>query len=294
MTGESKMMSQSNAVQDDEKIVPAKARTSISFSSASRDPHRTPLGHLHAHAVTMQQAIERIVERVHLGTGGFVVTPNIDHICIAENSPELRTAYRGSFLSIPDGQPLIWIAKLLGHPLPERVSGSDLVWPLLERAATEGFSVFFLGSTEDVCTKLVRKLDREIPTLRVAGWASPAFSLDGDPTDMDMAVAKVKASRPDLVFVALGNPKQEVVMWRYEEEFAPAVALGIGAALDFVVGDVRRAPKWMSDSGLEWAYRLAVEPGRLWRRYLVRDRAIARIVWRTYRQVRTERATLGD
>lgn len=246
-------------------------------------------GHIHADAVTAADAIDRIVDRVRSGEGGYVVTPNVDHVCLAEHDAELRAAYRDAFLSIPDGKPLLWIASWLGTPLPEKVSGSDLILPLLRRAADEGLTVFFLGSTEATCAAAARNLAAQCPGLRIGGWASPVFDPAGDPTDVEEALEKVSAAHPDLLLVAMGCPKQEYLLWRYLEAYAPAVGVGVGGSLEFAAGSVRRAPRWVSDHGLEWLFRLAQEPGRLWRRYLVRDRHIVRIAWRMRREANRER-----
>jgi N-acetylglucosaminyldiphosphoundecaprenol N-acetyl-beta-D-mannosaminyltransferase len=253
---------------------------------------RVPFGRIYAHAVRTSEAIDRIFAEVDRGHGGFVVTPNVDHICIAETDPELRAAYREAFLSLPDGQPLLWMAREFDMPLPEKVSGSDLITPLLTEAARLGKTVYFLGSTDASCVEAVRRLAVSIPTLMVLGWRCPHFDPFGEnQSELFAGFEDIQRLKPDLVLFAFGNPKQEYAMWRYQDRYFPAVGLGVGASIDFLAGAVERSPKWMSDLGLEWLFRLSQEPGRLWRRYLVRDRAILGIFWRTRRQVRSQRAT---
>ena len=265
--------------------------TKTSVATLRPPPRSVALGRLHAHAVTFDESIDRIVERVREGQGGYVVTPNVDHVCLAEKDVELRTVYRNSFLAVPDGMPLLWIASALGTPLSAKVSGSDLLLPLMRRAAAEGLTVFFLGATDATCTAAARRLSMMCPKLRIEGWASPLFDALGDPTELEDALEKVRAARPDLLLIAMGSPKQEYVLWRYLSTYAPAVGVGVGASLDFLAGTVRRAPTWMSEHGLEWLYRLWQEPARLWHRYLVRDRAIVGIVWRMRRDARRHGAT---
>jgi N-acetylglucosaminyldiphosphoundecaprenol N-acetyl-beta-D-mannosaminyltransferase len=261
-----------------------------STGDANNDPRAVQFGRIFAHAVTLEDAIRRILQRVDSGLGGYVVTPNVDHVCVAETDPELRAAYQGAFLAVPDGQPLVWMSRSFGDPLPAKVSGSDLVLPLLVAAGREGRSVFFLGSTEDVCAEAGRRIAIAAPGLRVLGWACPRFDPnDPNASELEAAFEELGTAMPDLVLMAFGNPKQEYVMWRYQERYQPAVALGIGATLDFIAGAIPRAPKWMRDVGLEWGYRLAQEPHRLWRRYLIRDRAIFAIYFRTRRRARTIR-----
>lgn len=251
---------------------------------------RVPFGRIYAHALSQDEAIRAILDQVEGGVGGFVVTPNVDHICLAETDPELRAAYRDAFLSLPDGQPLLWMARGFGEHLPEKVSGSDLIVPLLEEAARRSKTVFFLGSTESVCVEAARRLHASIPTLRVVGWDNPVFEPYSDTHDsLFQGFERIRKAKPDIVLFAFGNPKQEYAMWRYREQYYPAVGLGVGASLDFLAGKVERAPQWMSNIGAEWLFRLAQEPGRLWRRYLVRDRAIIGIFLRTRRQVRSRR-----
>jgi N-acetylglucosaminyldiphosphoundecaprenol N-acetyl-beta-D-mannosaminyltransferase len=253
---------------------------------------RVPFGRIYAHAVRSKEAIDRIFAEVDRGVGGFVVTPNVDHICIAETDPELRAAYREAFLSLPDGQPLLWMARGFNTPLPEKVSGSDLITPLLVEAARRNKTVFFLGSTEASCVEAVRRLAQSIPTLKIAGWSCPHFEPFGEnQSELFDGFDEIQRLKPDLVLFAFGNPKQEYAMWRYQEKYFPAIGLGVGASIDFLAGAVERSPKWMSDLGLEWVFRLSQEPGRLWRRYLIRDRAILGIFWRTRRQVRSQRAS---
>jgi N-acetylglucosaminyldiphosphoundecaprenol N-acetyl-beta-D-mannosaminyltransferase len=252
------------------------------------------LGQIHTLSLTLDEATAAILTRARSGRGGFVVTPNVDHICLAEQIPELRAAYRQAFLSLPDGQPLMWMARLLGTPLAEKISGSDLIHPLLDMAAAQGCSVFFLGATEDTCAEAARRLREDIPDLHVCGWASPFFDPNGDQNQLDGALEKIRAQQPDLILVAMSAPKQELLMLRYYEAFAPSVVLGIGAGIDFIAGKVQRAPRWMSRYGLEWLFRLSCEPGRMWRRYLVRDRAIFGIFLRTRREAIRRRAYGGS
>ena len=246
-------------------------------------------GQLYAHSLTLDEAVAALLTRVRSGLGGYAVTPNVDHICQAEHDPEFRDAYRSAFLSLPDGQPLMWMARALGTPLTEKVSGSDIVRPLLEMAAAQGCTVFFLGATEHTCAEAARRLGESIPDLHVAGWASPFFDPDGEPGEVESAIEKIRAQQPDLVLVAMSTPKQEILMLRYAASLAPAVALGVGAGLDFVAGRVPRAPRWMSGYGLEWLFRLSREPGRMWHRYLVHDRAIVRIFLETRREANRRR-----
>lgn len=248
---------------------------------------RLRVGRLEIDPVTMTGALDRIEALVARGRGGIVVTPNVDHVVIAERSAEFREAYAAADLSLADGQPVVWSSRLLGVPLPEKVSGSDLVLPLVDRAAARSWRVFLLGAGPGVADAAAERLRRE-HGVTIVGTAAPFVTVAsgaGDP-EGDVAVEAIRAAKPHLVLVAFGAPKQEIWMHRRRAALAPAVLLGIGASLDFVAGRVRRAPRWISRAGLEWIWRLAREPRRLARRYLVEDPRFLAILWRTWREHR--------
>lgn len=228
------------------------------------------LGHLWIDALTFAEALSRIEELVRAGRGGCLFTPNVDHVVTAEADEAFRAAYQGVSLCLADGKPLIWASRLLGTPLPAKISGSDLVWPLMELAGRRGWRVYLLGGPPGVADAVAARLVSELGVC-VVGTASPVIRLEGSPGEDDADVERVRAARPDLLLVALGTPKQERWIHRVLPRIRPAVAIGVGAALDFVAGRVRRAPRWMSGAGLEWLFRLAQEPRRLAHRYLVKD-----------------------
>jgi N-acetylglucosaminyldiphosphoundecaprenol N-acetyl-beta-D-mannosaminyltransferase len=246
-------------------------------------PRRLDLGPLGVDAVTLAGALDRIEALVAAGRGGRVFTPNVDHVVIAERHAEFREAYRAADLSLADGVPILWAARLLGEPLPAKVSGSDLVVPLVERAAARGWRVYLVGAAPGVAAEAARTLQQRFPGLRIAGVDAPFVRLDGPDPEGEAALARLAAAAPDLVLVAFGAPKQELWMHRHRAAFGRAVAVAVGASLDFVAGTIRRAPRWMQRAGLEWAFRLGREPRRLWRRYLVDDRRFVPIVWRALR-----------
>lgn len=252
-------------------------------TTLERLPSPIRLGMLSVHPVTRTRAIDHVLAMIDARRGGFVVTPNVDHVCLVENDEELRSIYAKADLVLTDGQPLVWLAKALGTPVPEKVSGSDITVPLLRAARDAGRSVYFLGATEDVCRELLDKLNELVPGLRVVGTASPMFDPSGDDREFVAALDAACSAQPDLLLLALGSPKQEYALGRYVDRYGPVVAIGVGATFDFLVGKQKRAPKWMSDAGLEWAFRLSQNPTRLWRRYLVDDRRFAVIAWRAWR-----------
>lgn len=246
-------------------------------------------GNIHADVLSFDGALDAITTRIAAGAGGYVVTPNVDHVCLAEVDANLRDAYRDATLSLVDGMPLLWLARALGNPLPEKISGSDLIRPLMARAAERRWRVYFLGGKPGVGAKAAAVLQQDYPGLNIVGMDSPPLGFERDPAQAELAIAKLRAASPELVLVALGCPKQELWMHQFVHAYAPALALGIGASLDFIAGEVKRSPAWMSRIGLEWLYRLLQEPRRMASRYLVRDRAIVRIAWRMFMWPRHKR-----
>jgi N-acetylglucosaminyldiphosphoundecaprenol N-acetyl-beta-D-mannosaminyltransferase len=249
-------------------------------------PRRMRLGRVPIDSLTFAEALDAIDALVAKGEGGTVFTPNVDHVVQAEENERFRDAYEAATLSLVDGMPVLWASRLMGSPLPEKVSGSDLVVPLLERAAARGWRVFFLGGLPGSAEGARDSLVARIPGLHVVGVAAPRISVDGASVSHDAIVEVLREARPDLVLVALGAPKQELFSHAIAARVRPAVLVGIGATLDFIAGKVRRAPPWMSANGLEWLYRLAQEPRRMWRRYLVEDPKFLLILLRELRRAR--------
>ncbi|HXN33466.1 MAG TPA: WecB/TagA/CpsF family glycosyltransferase [Polyangiaceae bacterium] len=238
------------------------------------------IGAIRVDSVTREEALDAVEALVRRGEGGAVFTPNVDHVVLAGEDARMRSAYARASLSLADGMPLVWASRLLGHAVPEKVSGSDLVPPLLSRAAERGWNVYFLGGAPGVAALARDRLRETLPRLQVVGVDAPRIDVDSPPESQEPLLARIRAVRPHLVLVALGAPKQEIWIDLVRDQLRPAVLFGVGASLDFVAGTVPRAPPWMSEWGLEWLFRLGREPRRLWRRYLLRDPKFLLIVGR--------------
>jgi N-acetylglucosaminyldiphosphoundecaprenol N-acetyl-beta-D-mannosaminyltransferase len=232
------------------------------------------IGHVPVDSVTFAQAIAEVERLVAARRGGTVFTPNVDHVVLAEHDEALRSAYEDASLRLVDGMPVVWASRALGRPLPEKISGSDLVPALIPVARTHRWRVYLLGSTPENAARAAAALTSH--GVDVVGFSSPYIDVSEAP-DENVLDAVARAA-PDVVFVGLGAPKQELFAHAVAPRLAPAVLLGVGATIDFLAGAVPRAPAWMSRAGLEWLYRLAREPRRLWRRYLLRDPQFAWIV----------------
>ena len=251
-------------------------------------PFRVRIGHLWVDAVTFDGALSAIDALVRSGRGGSVFTPNVDHVVTAEDDDAFRAAYEDVSLSLADGKPILWAASLLGTPVPEKVSGSDLIEPLLGLAGRSGWRVFLLGGAPGVADAAAERARRDFG-VDVVGTASPLVRLDGTALDLEQGIDEVVAARPDLVFVAMGAPKQERWIHHNRKRLGAAVGVGVGASLDFIIGRIHRAPRWISNAGLEWLYRLVREPRRLAHRYLVKDPRFLAVLARTARLPRVAR-----
>jgi N-acetylglucosaminyldiphosphoundecaprenol N-acetyl-beta-D-mannosaminyltransferase len=219
--------------------------------------------------LTEQEVVSAIGEALDRGEGGWVITPNLHHLRSYSRQSGLQAYFEQADLVVADGMPLVWASRLQGTPLPARVAGSDLIWSVSEEAGRQGRSVFVVGGERMTGWMAVRKLHERCPGLRIAGMVYPPHGFDSDPCALDQIAALLEEAQPDLVYVGLGFPKQERVIAALRERLPRIWFLGIGMSIEFLGGRVRRAPRWMQRSGLEWMHRLAHEPRRLWRRYLV-------------------------
>ncbi|AGL14571.1 WecB/TagA/CpsF family glycosyltransferase [Actinoplanes sp. N902-109] len=227
--------------------------------------------------ITEGEVVAVVREAIAAGRGGRIVTPNIDILRQARRDPAVRTYLEDADLIVADGMPLVWASRLSGTPLPERVAGSSLIRSLSAGLGRDGRSVFLIGGAPahdglaHGAARAAERLAAECPGLRIAGTLCPEYGFETDIPAYDAMCSTVAAAQPDVVFVGLGFPKQETVVNRLREVLPSAWYLGCGAAVNFVAGDVGRAPRWMQRSGLEWAHRLGTEPRRLAGRYLKHD-----------------------
>ena len=216
------------------------------------------------------QVVDHVFNALAGGRGGCVITPNVD-ILRQLRSEDLRDLTDAAELVVPDGMPILWASRLQGQELPERVTGSSLIWSLARRAAVDGSSLYLLGGAEGIAERAAGRLIEDVGELDVAGWHCPPFGFEKNTEQLREAVEGVVEARPDIVFVALGFPKQERLMQLLREHLPNTWFVGCGGTLTMVAGEVSRAPLWVQRSGLEWIHRLAMEPRRMAKRYLVHD-----------------------
>lgn len=256
------------------------------------DPPRLQVQRLfgvNMHSATLEEVFGAIDAQIRLRRPSFIVTPNVDHICRLQYDEAFQRAYQASLLALPDGVPIIWASRAFGKPLQQKISGSDLVYWLSEHAAERGHRVFFFGAPPGVAEEAGLRLRVRYPNLNVVGSYCPPMGFEKDAEACAAAATAITAAAPDIVFVALGCPKQELWMHEYCQQLGVPVLLGIGAGLDFVCGTAKRAPRIMQQMGLEWLWRLCHDPRRLAPRYLFHDSRFAVLLLREWRQARLER-----
>lgn len=224
--------------------------------------------------LTMDETLDAIDRLIQRNTNAYVVTPNVDHIVRLEQGGAFAEAYKSADLILADGKPLLWIAKWYRTPIKQKISGSDLFPLLCKMASQKGYSMFFLGAAEGVAAKAADNLVKKYPGLHVVGTYSPPYGFEKDVEEMEKIQQMIKAAHPHILIVALGCPKQELFIFYNREKLNVPISLGLGASIDFEAGILKRAPKWMSNLGLEWLFRITQDPKRLAKRYLVDDTKI--------------------
>ena len=211
---------------------------------------------------------DAVVARALSGEGGFACLGNAHVLATARKNPDLLNALAEAWMVFPDGFPVAWMQRRLGQAGAARIAGPDLMPCVVERGQAVGLRHFLWGSTDDVLERLEAELRSQCPQAEIVGrYAAPGFGeavagVDGE------ALELVQSSRPQIVWCALGAPKQELWMQRNAAALAPAVLVGVGAAFDFIAGTKPRAPLWLQRVGLEWLHRMVSEPRRLGPRYM--------------------------
>jgi N-acetylglucosaminyldiphosphoundecaprenol N-acetyl-beta-D-mannosaminyltransferase len=219
--------------------------------------------------VTETEAVEKILVTSGEGRGGYVVTPNLDHIRLYQKDPAVRDVVANADLVLADGVPVVWACRLQGTPLPGRVPGSDLIFALCAGAAETGASVYLLGGTPGTALSAAAELARRLPGLRIVGTRCPPMGFEQNLDEMTAIDEELRRLNPQIVILGLPFPRSAFLSRIWLERLPHAWFLGLGISLSFVTGEVRRAPALMQRLGLEWMHRLAQEPRRLARRYLV-------------------------
>lgn len=231
---------------------------------------RVNIGGIEIDKYSFDEVTERIVD--HALTSGapeYVVTPNAQHILTLQKDAHFREIYRKAFLVVPDGVSLLWSAKFLRTPLNGRVNGTDLFERVCAVAQEKGLKLFFLGGRPGAAELAKETLQARHPGLKIVGTHCPPYGFESQPAELALINAKIKAAAPDILFVGLGAPKQESWIYDNYQNLNVPISVGIGVSFELVANMVQRAPVWMQKWGLEWLFRLIVEPQRLWKRYIM-------------------------
>ncbi len=218
--------------------------------------------------VTETQAVERALSFAEDGSPHQIWTPSIAHIMMCRRDPEFAEIIQRAELVVPDGTPVVWMSKVLGTPLPERVTGADLTPKLCEAASRAGRRVFFFGAAPGVAEEVAEKMSRLYPGLVVAGTYTPPMQFEHNPDENRKAIERIHQAEPDILFVALGSPRQEKWIHRHRDELGVPVMIGVGAAFNFIAGREKRAPEWMRKHGLESLWRMVQRPREILGRLL--------------------------
>ena len=218
-------------------------------------------------AINLDLARRAFIEAIRSGHKGYVCVTGVHGVMESQVDPGLRRIHNDAFLVTPDGMPMTWMGKLQGFKNMSRVYGPDLMLDIMEVSRELGIRHFFYGGVNGVASELKNRLEQRFPGIQIVGTYEPPFRPLNSEEEVELR-RRVSESRPDILWVGLGTPKQEKFMAEYLPALDVTLMVGVGAAFDFHSGRVVQAPRWMQRSGLEWFFRLCVEPKRLWRRYL--------------------------
>lgn len=269
-------------------LIPRAANPAALSGHAAAGPLQTPrfsLNGIPIDNISLTEAAARVIHALKHRTSPkplLIMGPNAQLITLAARQPRFATALSSADLNIPDGVSIVLASRILGRPIPERVTGGDLMEQLCLEAALHNLSVFFLGGLPEAAEKTALKFQKQYPGFRLAGTCCPPHGFESDSAECARIRDQISHAKPDLLCVAFGAPRQEIWMHENCPTLPIGAAISVGAALDTQAGLRRRAPQWTHRIGCEWLYRLLREPRRLWRRYLIGNTHFLWLVARQY------------
>lgn len=243
---------------------------------------KQPLLNTYVNNLDMQEVVLLISRMVEEKNKSIVVAVNVDVIIKIESDSKLKRIVDNADIVIVDGKPLVWISKLYKNQVKEKISGSDLVPELCKKSAEKGYSIYIIGGAEGVAKKAKSNLEKKYPGINIAGTYAPPYGFERDKKELDKINLKISEKHPDILISCFGCPKQEKFIYDNYYKYNATVSICAGATVDFIANTVKRAPKWMSDIGLEWFYRFLQEPGRMFKRYFIDDIKILVLIWKYY------------
>ena len=243
---------------------------------------KQPLLNTYVNNVDMNEALSAIDEMIASGKKSYVVAINVDVVMKLEDDQHLKKIVDEADMVLVDGKPLIWISRWHEKPVKAKISGSDLVPLLCTKARDKGYSIFIIGGKDGIAEKAKENLERDLPGINVVGTYAPPFGFEKDEVELRKINKMISDAAPDLLIACFGCPKQEKWIYENYQKYDAKVSICAGATVDFLAGNVKRAPRWMSDHGLEWFYRFLQEPKRMFKRYFIDDVKIVKLI-RRYR-----------
>lgn len=230
---------------------------------------------------TLSSAVTQIINAGKEKKKGLVVTPNVDHVVMLQEDSDMKQIYDNALFRYADGMPIVWLSKIVKDgSLPERVTGADLLIAVCEKAAKADLNIYFLGGNPGIAEQAAAKLKGKFAGLKISGIYCPPFGFENTPKETDWIINDINTRNIDILFIGVGAPKQEKWAAKHSDRLQVGPILCVGAAFDFAAGVIHRAPLWIQRSGCEWIWRLASEPTRMWRRYLIRDSQFIPLAWK--------------
>ncbi|MDO5381716.1 MAG: WecB/TagA/CpsF family glycosyltransferase [Eubacteriales bacterium] len=241
---------------------------------------KQPLLNTYVNNIDMHEAMNAIDELVRNKKKSYIVAVNVDVIMKIEKDADLKKVTDEADIVLVDGQPLLWISKWFKRPIKEKISGSDLVPRLCEESVSKKQSIFIIGGADGIAEKAKRNLEMQFSGINIVGTYSPQYGFEYNSDELEKINDIITEAHPDILIACFGCPKQE--KWIYENylKYDATVSICAGATVDFLAGNIKRAPKWMSNHGLEWFYRFLNEPKRLFKRYFIDDIKILGLMWK--------------
>lgn len=241
---------------------------------------KQPLLNTYINNLSMDEAIKNIEALIIRKKKSYVVAVNTDVVMKIESDSYLKEITDNADMVLVDGKPLIWISKIHKKPVKAKISGSDLIPKLCSVAAEKGYTIFIIGGKAGIAKRAEQKIRKQLPRINIVGTYSPPLGFEKDVEEINKINNMISEVKPDIVIACFGCPKQE--KWIYENymKYSASVSICAGATVDFLAGNISRAPKWMSEHGLEWFYRFVQEPKRLFKRYFVDDVKIVKLIWK--------------
>lgn len=241
---------------------------------------KQPLLNTYVNNVDMDETLSSIDKMILSGKKSYVVAINVDVVMKIEADQYLKKITDNADMVLVDGKPLVWISKWHKHPVKAKISGSDLVSLLCEKARDKGYSVFIIGGKDGIADQAKANLEKNLPGINIVGTYAPPFGFENDKNELEKINTMISNAHPDLLIACFGCPKQEKWIYENYQKYDAKVSVCAGATVDFLAGNVNRAPRWMSEHGLEWFYRFTQEPKRMFKRYFVDDIKVAKLVWK--------------